>query len=648
MDYRETYVEHISPNLVGKERLFPEKVRIQLPSIPYPRDVGSLAYSIRESGQRRGGKDELNKPSKVDEGSLVVSRRPYLNNLLDAMHSGKWADRTVLGEFQKHSSGIRLCDDSGYSDCLESVEQATKAYFQISNTLNEKLRKDEIKLETASRLQSELRTVFKMAFPEGYRSIFSVANLIKRPRGDKEAPIKSRVHFVRNQLLATFQQLSEKVVSNAPYPWHTQFPSMTLHVFPHKIRPVITPYQQNNNPRDLEYAPVAYDYESGLVRDYETASKMMVQSGRRCAPSDYARFSNAIKKANQDKYHHCRWQMAKLAYGSYVHLFYLITGINPSTLQNIPWDPQYELVKDKFKNNFGSLKMRANGKQVTYPLGLRGISLFREFLKLRDYMLRGQSCDFLFFKRTGANSKITKLPIHFTTAFYNMMKGQLLPADMKNLTPQDFRMFKNNDMHESGEKSHVVADSLQHSQKTSDRIYSKGTEEGQANALARYWTTFESVRIKFFDSQVEVAADNLADKTEMSEVPIASGHCDSFNNPEAVAEKVPIIPECNKAQGCLFCKNYACHADEEDLNKLFSLLYVISEFREQFYDHQRSDDLFRLLSLRIQSIMKKIRKRSEKTRVMVDRVEYEVMELGLLTPFWEMKLRRYESLGIII
>jgi hypothetical protein len=640
MNDRETLVEHLNPGIVGKERLFPEKVRIQTPSTPKPSDVGSLAYSVRASGQRKGGWDQ---PIKVDEESLVISRRPYLNNLLDAMHSGRWTATTIKGEFQKHSTGIRLCDDSGYHDCLESAELASKAYFDISNALNDNLRKDYITLKTASQRQECLRIVFKMAFPEKYKVICRVANLIKKPRSDNESPTKSRVYFVRSQMLSTFQQLSEKVVSNAPYPWNTQFPSMTLHVFPHRIRPFITPFQQGHS-RDFEMAPVAYDYENGLVRDYETTSKMMTTWKRQYAPSDYARFLNPIVEANQNKYHHCRWQMAKLAYGSYVHLFYLITGINPSPLQNIPWDSQYELVKDKFKNNFGSLKIRANGKQVTYPLGLRGITLFKDFLKLREYMLQGQSYDFLFFKRAQPNSKIIKLPLNFTTGYFNMMRGTLLPADMKNLTPRELRMFKNNDMHESGENSRVVADSLQHTQRTSDRIYSKGTEEGQANSLARYWSSFESVRIKFMDSKTEVVGGDLSANTDVS---IASGHCDSFNNPEAVANEVPIIPRCNKAQGCLFCKKYACHADEDDVSKLYSLLYVITEFREQFFDYERGDKLFRLLSLRINSIMKKIREESSGAKAMVDKIEYDVMELGLLTPFWEMKLRRYESLGII-
>ncbi len=53
------------------------------------------------------------------------------------------------------------------------------------------------------------------------------------------------------------------------------------------------------------------------------------------------------------------------------------------------------------------------------------------------------------------------------------------------------------------------------------------------------------------------------------------------------------------------------------------------------------------LSIRIGFIIDALSERSESMKQLVETVKTKVFEYGMLTPFWESRLSRYEEVGVV-
>ncbi|OCH41932.1 hypothetical protein [Vibrio cyclitrophicus] len=623
---RNVSIEPQDPELVGLERIHPENVMVKLATIENPRDIGSLAYSRRELGTR--DKETWSKGLKVDKGSLIVSRRPFILNFLDYIHSTKDTDNTIRGLHYEFNRALRWFDENGHEEVLSSVKAATAAYWAYTEHLRDGLLNKLVTAHAAFRDQQAARILFKYAFPDDYRFINASISRVKKPPSGTEAPRTKKVEDARDVFLTTFETIADCIINHKPYPWKITYKAFTAYAFPIKVRPFLTPYQSDENNGNRGSIPYPFDYETGKIFDYKTIKESLP---RYYPPREYRVVMDNLAQANSDKYHAARWSMATLAMRCYIQLFNFSVAANTSTLQTIPWDSHYQLRKEKFNNNFGSVKLRAKGKLVIYPLGRRGITLFKKFLKLRDHILDGQECEWLFFSKRYPHSQPKQLTERFYSVHWKKFRGSILPGDFKTLTTGEMRLWKTNDMKKADEDDVVVADSLQHGEGTSNKIYSKGTAEDQESELGKYWASVKSVRIKVKDLQ-----------SAYKDVEIAAGHCVEYNHPVAGDETPPIQPDCNRGQGCLFCANYACHADETDVRKLLSLLFVAQMMREYLPDYKRADEVYQALELRIKGVIVRLRRLSCEINDMIDRIEEEIFEYGELSTYWELKVRRLE------
>ena len=92
--------------------------------------------------------------------------------------------------------------------------------------------------------------------------------------------------------------------------------------------------------------------------------------------------------------------------------------------------------------------------------------------------------------------------------------------------------------------------------------------------------------------------------------------------------------------------NYQVHSDETDIHKLTSFQYVIDAVRQNAPVFKFSEETFKDLAVRIEVVLAAISQRSETTSKLVESVRNKVFDLGILTPFWEQRLQRYEKMGI--
>ena len=633
MEIRETVVERISSAYYGISHLNPENVRVKLDSFEAPKDVGAFAYAIREYGRRP--QREYNLPIRVKQESLLKHRRPFIQNLLDEFHKGSWAEATIDDYFNRFEAIFQWFNGNGQASFLKDVENARVAYTAYSDHLRHGVKID-AKGEGHSpsyafRHQIHCRKLISIAFPDDHKYIVTAATTIKKPKSTTEVPTHRRIIQLADSCTTAFQQISKAVLGNLPYPWRLRHVNWDYHVFPSTVA-FETPFSTKTSPKKSHL----FDYERGNVRSMEE----YLREG--CSQKfDKAQYKGAIahfQSANSSPYNPSRFRMAQVAQRCYLMLFAINTGANVTTICEIPWDDQYELIKDTFKNGFGSVKLRARGKRVSYQLGRRGLTLFRLYVKLRYYLLNGQECDYLFFGKQNSSSKPMKLAPKFINRFYDFARGKLIPEDFVTLDTRDFRLYKEHGHYTDGAHPDDVAGIMQHSPETSQRIYAKGTEESQSHDFSAFWSSVNAVRIIYQES---------LSSSENTNVSIPSGHCTNYNHPDPIIADPPITPACDEGQGCLFCKNYVCHADKADIEKLLSLLYVISRVRDCFPDYEKADQVFRALAVRIRSVIKQMKQMSSEIEALVGRMEAQVLEHGVLSSFWEMKLSRYESMGLV-
>lgn len=259
-------------------------------------------------------------------------------------------------------------------------------------------------------------------------------------------------------------------------------------------------------------------------------------------------------------------------------------------------------------------------------------------------MLNGKSFDLLFFEfsRYGRyEDEPQKLRLKFQSKlFASKLRGLFLPHNFRNLPPSVMRVHKSIVMHELGISPKHVADSLQHSERVNLRHYTEISTQRQKLEFQKFWRSVNKAAEKYRIIGESDPHENI--------IPTINGLCDDFGSPYSISKNVPIQPNCSTQYGCLYCVHYCCHADRIDVHKLLSLKYVFLEVRKFSKDISHSDNLLREMCVRASFIVDKISAISEAHKLMVNNVEKQVFELGILTPFWESRLSRYEQLGIVV
>ena len=414
-------------------------------------------------------------------------------------------------------------------------------------------------------------------------------------------------------------------------------PDYECYVFPNNGYAYVTPYFKN----ELSI----YNYQQGRV---STASEYLLK--RKNKIKMYAA-ERAVKdsQSNLDEINHDsrsfkRLSYASLALQSYTQLFMMVTGANASDMLNFEYEDEFEYERDLFKNDFKNIKLRASGRKVSYSIGGRyGYRVFKEYLELRDWILNGTECKYLFFimsKKGFFTDSYNQLNPQDLNRFYVRTKGLFFNKNVKNISSTKIRRYKDLVLNELKQSSEDIADSLNHTVSTGDNAYSTTSPERQKKELSNYWSATRKARELIKIKQPE---SSDIDKS------ITVGHCDSVGHPvvSEINTNVPVQVDCKSQYGCLYCEHYSCHADEEDIHKLLSLAYVVEEIRNYGTDIFHVESLFKDLAIRIGYIIGEIQKKSDVHLRLVNTIKKKVFDLGELTMFWEKRLQQYESMGVI-
>ena len=605
--------------------LSPQLLALKLGNRVHPLDIGVFAFSVRGRFDPRKG------TYWVDESSLVSSRKNLIISLLDDFYTSGAGDGSINTDIKNFEYAVNWCDANECVDIFCSPESARLGYMKFSNHLFQEI----LKIDGASPLscqarQRMLRKALQLQFPGDYEHIVAGVLPIRHIREGLEPPEKENVSSYVDICLAIALTFSRFLISAATFP--LKFEGKGYHTYIYPLNGTfVTPYAE------LPHAFRAYDFANGRIRMPAELENIPWKTARMSVVNAH----ETVRDANSDEYHYSKMRLASLAMQAYACLINLVVGANSGELVQFLYDDALELVKSPLKKELSAIKLRARGLEVSYTIGRGpGMKILKEFLIFREWVLNGRHCEFLFFKPVVGESVGSKswgseqLNTDFSTRFFRRIQGVFVPATAKNIPPVRVRKYKSLTLHLLKNSPLLVSAVMNHSVKTNIESYSGIGHANQKTEFTNYWAA------------IKKAAMRARDAAPTDGVSIAAGHCGKINNPERDIPVAAIEPDCNSPYGCLFCVNYQVHSDETDIHKLTSFQYVIDAVRQNAPVFKFSEETFKDLAVRIEVVLAAISQRSETTSKLVESVRNKVFDLGILTPFWEQRLQRYEKMGI--
>jgi len=322
--------------------------------------------------------------------------------------------------------------------------------------------------------------------------------------------------------------------------------------------------------------------------------------------------------------------MASYGLKAFYILFLANTGMNDSTASTLKWSDKYKI--EKKRHRFKNIKYRAGNKVVEFEIGNSFVKDFQKFLKLRDYLLCNKEFEYLFF--LGFKDTVAISPRQKQGSFSSVISRKFkkhVDADLPIIVSRQLRINKTFQTI----KKHgilVASQTAQTSISTLMKHYQGTTNEMVEEELENYFNTLNSKIIHNNKNHTETAI----------------GWCTDLDNPKQPMSSLPdVFVGCNSKEGCLFCENYRLHIDEQDINKLFSLKYIINECRYIAKSEEHFNSIYGLVLNRINNIFEAIISKNMMTKEQVNKIHNDVFDDENLHPYWEHKLNTLISMGVL-
>ncbi|UST68627.1 hypothetical protein [Pseudomonas moraviensis] len=613
----------------------PEFLRLKVSAsvMKKPLDIGSFAYAIR--GKNSRVQDDRGSPVVIS--SFIPSRRRMIQVLLESFVGLR--DTSVVGIFTNTAWFVDWLNANGYRNIFSSEVEAQSAFRDYTAYLNERILHGEMKPLTASNYQTSATRLIELLYPRYSHYIGAGAVAISRQRGS-ELMEAEHVDVYRDVCLALARQGREFVLQNKPYPAVIDFGSYEVVVFPSAVG-AVSPFRKASPTYNAEERRIS------TVDEYlASRTRLGLKSKFRSqVAQDLEGARQNFIASNKNERHWHRVEVARLAAKAYASLFLMITGASMTEFAQFTIKDAVDVEQSPIKKELVSIKFRAGGKVTRYNVGRNyGLLVLREYLELRTWILNGIKSELLFFSiplvgHERGEGCFTPLKATSMKTFYTSIRGVYLDPSVSHFSPRKIRKQKSNVMHFSRVAALDVATAMNHSGSINISTYSDSTPFQQEKELSIFWRS-----MKHAATLVRERANSGGDK-----VSVASGHCAEFEKPTTLLSgRGPLSePSCTTQLGCLYCENYMCHGDEEDLHKLMSLQYVIMAVRDMTADEQHAENLFRELTIRIEFLIETLGEQSTYVEAIVNKLRKKVFENGELTPFWEKRLGRYERMGVV-
>lgn len=641
---------------LGQEIIRPEQVLLSLPDSykAKPIDVGCLCFSKR--AQRKNGWNTNRKIQAlpVVEESFIEHRREFVARYLDKVAVSGLRDESINSDIRDIGHAFEWMDANHHTNFLANKEAAERAYISFTDYLYHEIQNGRLSVNTAAKRQTRLvHQVVGLMFPEAEYQIKRKTYHIREQHSVVRAPSKADVREYLDYFVPFVRGLRSALMKD-DFPLRIKGGKCNIHLFSSTNLPVYNPSISSD---DLSIFGIFDLVNARLLRMDEYVSLKVAQSItsnpnrkstestlRNAYKSEYRKSLKSFNEANADKqasFYRIFW--AQKVIRGYAQLLQFLTGMNATPLVNLRYEDALAVGKGSVKKDLLAIKYRAKGRVEPYPLGgTKGLKILREYLEFRDWLLDGKPFELLFFTNLDRNGVVNSpVPLRgdFQSRLFKQLQGKLFPEHVKNISLSAARKFKNIALEHIGATEEEAAGHLNHTLETNRLYYGAPSIDDSKRELAEFWG-----EVKRSAEQVKV----IASDADVFGREITVGHCEDLGNPTVLNGDASIAPNCRTQYGCLYCEHYACHADAEDVRKLMCLKYVIDAVREHADDFQAADDLFQSLCLRVEALLERMIKLYPEMDAIVEAVRKEVFDLGVLTPFWESRLSRYEEMGVVL
>jgi len=641
---------------------FSNPQKIQLPDVYQPQssiiklshtsiDIGSHCYTVRKVDKNGIASSITKNPQginviQVQLDSLVSQRFSLIKKAIEyaGEHAKKNSQSTVWAilkhvltflQFYFGQSDLDFSD----SDNRTHYEEAARRYSAILKTDKTKLASNNHRLTTA---------VYRFAefLFDGVDLIVFDYDIISHTNQNKNSTkplLRDEIDLALALRTDIFNGVCDLLLNNKSLPFPLKVPEECGEI---------------NNTIWLGYSPWsgvsifprASDFERRQINEWFNR-----ESGVLLTKSQFFELTNHLtEKRRQDRWGNIQRNLKtansectnlKESLATYAGLCFLelllgMTGLNQQPALDLPWYGGYFIQKAKQGHKtiallntvdqvkaeaanapdvyLRSIKNRKTYQPVDLTITNRFLPFFKQYLKLRHYILQGQDDARLF---PFSSKKINRIRETLNKTFPKIPK----------LTAQNIRATVSDRILSSTNDPQVAAQILHNAPKTVIKHYAAGTQKGHIQGMGGF---FNAV-----GNQVK-----LTRKAGKHEVPTAVGSCkNGGTNPDGLPGS-PIESNCTQQEGCFFCKHFSIHTDEIDIRKLLSVLFYIQTSATRAQNTDFFNQTFGLVIKRIKDLLKQIEALSAKKKALISRIKYEVFEEDTLDDYWLNKLNRLDKL----
>jgi len=556
-------------------------------------------------------------PNSFDNNRLSIVTY-LLNDFIERIEMGN-KPITVYKAIQNHMTLIKWLNSNKLT-FPKNKQEAKKTFQEYTFNLKYGLREGLFQQKEAHIRHNASLKMLKAIFNDNESFISSGINIIKNKKNKPTIkPTENNMKHYFTFYYNIFSQLSDFILSNKKYPFLLKLEKEEIWVFPTKFWIKEELRNKYINLYNVDERKIKNIQE--IREQYDESSTNPLYQQR------YNLFKN-IKIHNNNFRSKERINLARIAFNAYFIQFLILTGMNDSTASTLKWSDEYEILKEEYK--FRNIKPRANNKPVDFKIQKEFVSEFKQFLKLRKYLLNGNKFDYLFFGGNDDNARVTLQQKKGSFSSFINERMRLIEPSLPRITSKQMRTFKTFQIIKTdGILATVqVAQSLE---RTINQSYLGESEETRDNELSNY---FNKLNELIFN-----------DNSSLNETSI--GSCSEPDNPKTDITIEIFTPDCTNYEGCLFCNKYRTSTQDEDIRKLFSLEFLINECKYIAHNKEQFNNIYSPILNRITSIINEMEKRDSNLKNTIKIIKEDVYNNQNLTLYFEKMLEMYVDLGYL-
>ena len=558
---------------------------------------------------------------QVNKENIIKWRQKIVQFIIDDMvlrsQKGQ-ANRTLTTYTQKVFNFIDYIDSNNL-ELNDNIKTARDVFWQYTAFLKSKIRDGGYSQGEAHSRHNYAYKLLNTIYQDKENIIAAGIKIIPNSRSNKVEKTSTedqKYHY--NFYYNFFHQVTDFLLENKPYPLKLKLPSCDIWCLPSRY----TFYT-----KDKEFS-MAFNPENGTVRSEQEIKDLFnlpfLRDGR------WAR-KNFLKllDINNNYYSDKRLKLGSNALKAFYILFLSNTGMNDSTAATLEWSNDFKIEKERHK--IRNIKYRAGNKPVEFQIQSKFLKDFKKYLVLRDYLLNGKNFEYLFF--TGYDNKLQFNPCQKMGSFSSIINLYFTNNIDPNLPRINSKQLRVNKTHQVIKADGIIAAS-QLAQSSVNTIINSYLGESQESSELQFGEYFKNLNNSIFE------------RTE-NEIETSIGRCKQVEHPDK--KQIPDLfkNSCDYKEGCLFCKQYGLHIDKVDIQKLYSLKYVINECKYIAKDENHFTSIYGAVLRRITNIEKEILNTNRLENSKLKEYELDVFENENLHPYWEHKLSTLMSMGVL-